>query len=150
VSLTILRCYVKTFRQINSPVALATFGAFFVPEPLGICLVLAAAIWWLTRIASMVDAGRWAAEKLAELGQPPRDIRIANYLQRCAAFFRSLARPIVVHIMRLEWPDPILTIILKGIRRRTSPTHQSNGKTEHATLNFSWGDSRHGGGTGER
>jgi hypothetical protein len=37
------------FRQIKSPVALATFGAFFVPEPLGTCLVLLAAIWWLWR-----------------------------------------------------------------------------------------------------
>lgn len=37
------------FRQIKSPVALATFGAFFVPEPLGTCLVLLAAIWWLCR-----------------------------------------------------------------------------------------------------
>jgi hypothetical protein len=24
-------------------------GAFFVPEPLGVCLILAAAIWWLCR-----------------------------------------------------------------------------------------------------
>jgi hypothetical protein len=37
------------FRQIKSPVALATFGAFLVPEPLGTCLVLLAAIWWLWR-----------------------------------------------------------------------------------------------------
>lgn len=37
------------FRQIKSPVALATFGAFFVPEPVGICFVLLAAIWWLWR-----------------------------------------------------------------------------------------------------
>lgn len=35
--------------QIKSPVALATFGAFFVPEPLGTCLVLLAALWWLWR-----------------------------------------------------------------------------------------------------
>lgn len=37
------------FRQIKSPSALATFGAFLVPEPLGACLVLLAAIWWLCR-----------------------------------------------------------------------------------------------------
>jgi hypothetical protein len=36
-------------RKIRSPVALATFGAFCVPEPLGACLVLAAAIWWSYR-----------------------------------------------------------------------------------------------------
>ena len=36
-------------RTIKSPVALAACGAFLVPEPLGACLVLAAAIWWLCR-----------------------------------------------------------------------------------------------------
>jgi hypothetical protein len=36
-------------REIKSPLALATLGAFFVPEPLGVCLILAAAIWWLCR-----------------------------------------------------------------------------------------------------
>jgi hypothetical protein len=38
-----------TIREIKSPLALATLGAFFVPEPLGTCLILAAAIWWLCR-----------------------------------------------------------------------------------------------------
>lgn len=37
------------FRAIKSPVGLAACGAFLVPEPLGTCLVLAAAIWWLCR-----------------------------------------------------------------------------------------------------
>lgn len=37
------------FRQVKTPVGLATFGAFFVPEPLGACFVLAAAIWWSCR-----------------------------------------------------------------------------------------------------
>ena len=37
------------FRGINSPVALAECGMFLVPEPLGACLLLAAAIWWLWR-----------------------------------------------------------------------------------------------------
>jgi hypothetical protein len=36
-----------TLRQIKTPRALAALGAFFVPEPLGACLVLAAAVWWL-------------------------------------------------------------------------------------------------------
>jgi hypothetical protein len=36
-------------REINSPLALATLGAFFVPEPIGTCLVIAAGIWWLYR-----------------------------------------------------------------------------------------------------
>jgi hypothetical protein len=40
---------VAIFHQMGSPVALATLGAFFVPEPFGICLVIAAAIWWLCR-----------------------------------------------------------------------------------------------------
>jgi len=39
----------KRLRHIKSPAALATFGAFFVPEPLGACVVLAAAIWWSCR-----------------------------------------------------------------------------------------------------
>jgi hypothetical protein len=39
----------KRLRKIKSPAALATLGAFFVPEPLGACVVLAAAIWWLYR-----------------------------------------------------------------------------------------------------
>jgi hypothetical protein len=38
-----------TLREIKSPLALATLGAFFVPEPLGACLIVAAAIWWLCR-----------------------------------------------------------------------------------------------------
>ena len=36
-------------RTIKSPVALAACGAFLVPEPLGVCLVLAAGVWWLFR-----------------------------------------------------------------------------------------------------
>jgi hypothetical protein len=39
----------KSLRKIKSPAALATFGAFFVPEPFGACVVLAAAIWWCYR-----------------------------------------------------------------------------------------------------
>jgi hypothetical protein len=37
------------FIEIKSPVALAVFGAFLTPEPLGVCFVLAAAIWWAWR-----------------------------------------------------------------------------------------------------
>jgi hypothetical protein len=44
------------FRQIKSPVGLATFGAFFVPEPIGMCLVLASAIWWVARITQLKPA----------------------------------------------------------------------------------------------
>jgi hypothetical protein len=36
-------------RTIKSPVTLAACGAFLVPEPLGVCLVLVAGIWWLCR-----------------------------------------------------------------------------------------------------
>jgi hypothetical protein len=38
-----------TLRNIKTPRALAALGAFFVPEPFGACLVLAAAAWWLCR-----------------------------------------------------------------------------------------------------
>jgi hypothetical protein len=38
-----------TLREIKTPPALAALGAFFVPEPLGACLVVAAAVWWLCR-----------------------------------------------------------------------------------------------------
>jgi len=37
------------FRKIKSPIALATMGAFFVPEPLGACCMLIAAVWWSFR-----------------------------------------------------------------------------------------------------
>jgi len=42
---------VKTIelRKIKSPTALAAFGAFFAPEPFGVCFVLIAAIWWWCR-----------------------------------------------------------------------------------------------------
>jgi hypothetical protein len=39
--------------NIKSPVGLATFGAFFVPEPLGVCLVVASGIWWLSRTTAL-------------------------------------------------------------------------------------------------
>jgi hypothetical protein len=39
----------KSLRKIKSPAALATLGAFCVPEPFGACLVLAAAVWWSYR-----------------------------------------------------------------------------------------------------
>ena len=37
------------FHKIKSPIALATLGAFFVPEPLGACCMLIAAVWWSCR-----------------------------------------------------------------------------------------------------
>jgi hypothetical protein len=33
-------------KRFNSPAALAAFGAFAVPEPLGAIMVVCAAIWW--------------------------------------------------------------------------------------------------------
>ena len=33
-------------KRLNSPAALAAFGAFAVPEPLGAIMVVCAAIWW--------------------------------------------------------------------------------------------------------
>jgi hypothetical protein len=44
-----VRAHMIKLRAIKSPVALAACGAFLVPEPLGSCFVLAAAIWWLYR-----------------------------------------------------------------------------------------------------
>jgi hypothetical protein len=41
--------HITKLREIKSPAALATFGAFFVPEPFGTCFLLAAAIWWSCR-----------------------------------------------------------------------------------------------------
>ena len=44
-------------REIKSPIALATCGAFLVPEPLGICFVLVAGIWWLWRKIGLQQTG---------------------------------------------------------------------------------------------
>jgi hypothetical protein len=51
----------KSLRKVKSPAALATFGAFFVPEPLGACLVFAAAIWWSWRKLSRRSRGGLAS-----------------------------------------------------------------------------------------
>jgi hypothetical protein len=115
-----------TFSQINSPVALAAFGAFFVPEPLGMCLVLAAGLWWLTQVASVVKARRWTGGKLLEFGRPQRAVKISDYWRRCVGLSRALTRPIVVYVARLKWPEPVLAIIVKDIRGRTGHVGQSN------------------------
>ena len=39
----------KFLWKLKSPAALATLGAFCVPEPLGVLLVVAAAVWWSYR-----------------------------------------------------------------------------------------------------
>jgi len=54
----------KSLRKIKSPAALATFGAFFVPEPLGACVVLAAAVWWSCRKLSRNRLRRGLASSL--------------------------------------------------------------------------------------
>lgn len=59
-----------TLREIKTPPALAAFGAFFVPEPLGACLVLAAAIWWLCR----KPFGRTDAMVLPETPDPSASV----------------------------------------------------------------------------
>lgn len=64
-----------TLREIKTPPALAAFGAFFVPEPLGACLVLAAAIWWLCR----KPFGRDNAAILPQSTEP--DARSDGYAQ---------------------------------------------------------------------
>jgi hypothetical protein len=62
--------------QINSPAGLAAFGAFFVPEPLGSCLVLASAIWWLDSLeraqpvlGSLRFAAFWVLQKCFLIGR---------------------------------------------------------------------------------
>lgn|GEM_PF-5952112 len=49
--------YITKFREIKSPVALAILGAFVVPEPLGTCFMLAAAIWWSCRKLKAINLG---------------------------------------------------------------------------------------------
>jgi hypothetical protein len=63
-------------REMKSPIALAACGAFLVPEPLGICLVLAAAIWWLWRKIGLlqqqtrfIDKSRKAAIPTKVIGE---------------------------------------------------------------------------------
>ena len=69
-----------TLREIKTPPALAAFGAFFVPEPLGACLVLAAAIWWLCR----KPFGRADAAILPQSAEPQPDACSAGYAQVAA------------------------------------------------------------------
>jgi hypothetical protein len=54
----------KRLRTIKSPGALAALGAFFVPEPFGAFVVLAAAIWWLYRKFTRHRARRVSAPAL--------------------------------------------------------------------------------------
>lgn len=69
-----------TLREIKTPPALAAFGAFFVPEPLGACLVLAAAIWWLCR----KPFARADAAILPQSAEPDQDACRAGYAQVAA------------------------------------------------------------------
>lgn len=41
--------HMAQFREIKAPIALAACGALLVPQALGTCVVLAAAVWWLCR-----------------------------------------------------------------------------------------------------
>jgi hypothetical protein len=64
----------KSLRKIKSPAALATFGAFFVPEPLGACVVLAAAIWWSYRKLIRYRSRGGAAPSLSRAQVPALQI----------------------------------------------------------------------------
>jgi hypothetical protein len=64
----------KSLRKIKSPAALATFGAFFVPEPLGACVVLAAAIWWSYRKLIRYRSHGGAAPSLSRAQVPALQI----------------------------------------------------------------------------
>ena len=55
--------------NIKSPLALAAFGAFFVPEPLGACFVMAAAIWWSYRKLYSAPISAWPTRQHARLCQ---------------------------------------------------------------------------------
>ncbi len=81
------------FRQIKSPVALATFGAFFVPEPVGTCLVLVAAIWWLWR--------KLYYSEDADLFLEIYDRNLSFYIFRTG---QSAPTTVVLPIGRLTWP----------------------------------------------
>jgi hypothetical protein len=62
--------HLKNLHQIKTPAALAVFGAFFVPEPLGLCVVLASVIWWScgkTAMTPDVSIARWAERVQASL-----------------------------------------------------------------------------------
>jgi hypothetical protein len=87
---------IAIFHQIRSPVALATLGAFFVPEPFGICFVIAAAIWWFCRKLR----GEWS--RLVAAGCPS---------QQCSHktnFTRTQLRDIpLTRSLRLRW-QPLL------------------------------------------
>jgi hypothetical protein len=87
---------IAIFHQLGSPVALATLGAFFVPEPFGICLVIAAAIWWLFRKLR----GEWSRPVAAGCPSAPRSHNktFTRNEQPAIAFIRSL---------RLRWQLPL-------------------------------------------
>ena len=74
------------FRQIKSPGALAAFGAFFVPEPFGICVVLASAIWWLTGITAMAELVSDEHKPTRSLTSSQRDQPILTRLQYVTLF----------------------------------------------------------------
>jgi hypothetical protein len=81
------------FRQIKSPVALAAFGAFFVPEPVGTCPVLLAAIWWLWRKLYYSDD--------ADLFLEISDRNLSFYIFRAG---QRAPTTVVLHIGNLAWP----------------------------------------------
>jgi len=92
----------ESFREIKSPVALATFGAFFVPEPFGVCLVLFAAIWWLRRKVYHSDD----VDLLLEVSGSSLDF----YIFRAE---RSVARTVVLPIDRAVYTAPLLPNMLR-------------------------------------
>jgi hypothetical protein len=75
------------FRGIKSPVALAACGMFLVPEPLGTCLLLAAAIWWLWR-----KAGYPCRSMLSSFWDAVRRGALATTTAAVRAKFQSMCR----------------------------------------------------------
>jgi hypothetical protein len=70
----------KHLHQIKTPQALAVFGAFFVPEPLGLCVVLASAIWWFsgkTAISPDVPIEQGSVGVQASVRRIPRGLQYA-------------------------------------------------------------------------
>jgi hypothetical protein len=111
------------FYQIKSPGALAAFGAFFVPEPFGTCLVLASAIWWLASLeraqpllGSLRYAAFWVSQKCFLIGRAAAHaakLLTKDEARRIAANFAKL--PELVRQPGKEHPSAA-GIIIRGTR----------------------------------
>jgi len=49
-------------KRFRSPAALAVFGAFAAPEPLGVIMLICAAVWWWRSRQAAIAVGTNAAQ----------------------------------------------------------------------------------------